>query len=446
MLTTTTHPYPTWDKRLFLSILALLIVPSIYRSYSVYLIGNTPPDQQNLAIVAQWQFVQVALEVLQEALIFPLFYLVGSVATQSSEQLFRRVRSSIMMLALILAPVLLVLVAGMPLFVEAIGTETSLRTLTVQFLQIRTSGIALSLFSAGLIIMVEVLRKPTWLWQLTGLKLLLSVLLDSLFFGGYTISLGWGVLGLAWSQLLVEAGVLVFVFWRLSIYFGKDWRAYFQLPRWEDWTLLSQIGSWVALESLIRNLAYWILILRLINILGGEAISGYYLAIHLFWSFALVPIQALVETMRVLIARAVTSVPAIRTILRNGCTRGGLFLLGWLLALPFLHSILSFFTSDPQIITFGRQAIYYLFPAYLILATTLLIDSLFIGLGQTRYLAYKSILTNTLVYGSAYLAYRLQWWVPDFSSILLLFGLGIVVGNGLTIFYARRLLVAEISE
>lgn len=63
----------TWDNRLFLSILTLLVIPSLYRSYSVYLIGNTPPDEQNLAIVAQWQFVQVAIEVLQEALVFPLF-------------------------------------------------------------------------------------------------------------------------------------------------------------------------------------------------------------------------------------------------------------------------------------------------------------------------------------------------------------------------------------
>lgn len=344
------------------------------------------------------------------------------------------------MLLIILVPILLALLAGMPFFVESIHTENPLRSLTVQFLRIRTGGLALSLLSAGLVIMIEALRKSNWIWQLTILKLVLSMALDSLFFGGFAFSLSWGVIGLAWSQLLVELGVLGFVLWRLYGYFDRPLADYWRFPQRLDWLPFSRIGGWVALESLVRNLAYWLLILRLINTLGAKPISAYFLAMHLFWSFALVPVNALVETMRVLIANAANSLTTIKSVLWAGCRRGGLVLLCWLPGLLFLEPVLAFFTDDPDLLVLGRQVINYLFPAYLLLAMTLLLNALFIGLGQTRYLAYQSMLTNLIVYGPAYLAYQLQWWAPTLTSILLLFGIGIIVGNLLTVYFAWRIL------
>ena len=53
-----------WDWTLFFSILLYLILPTVYRSYSVFLIGNKLPTANGLAIVSQWQFIQVFLEIL----------------------------------------------------------------------------------------------------------------------------------------------------------------------------------------------------------------------------------------------------------------------------------------------------------------------------------------------------------------------------------------------
>ena len=43
-----------------------MALPRFYRSYSVYLIGNAIPDTNALATVAQWQFIEFLLEVVQE--------------------------------------------------------------------------------------------------------------------------------------------------------------------------------------------------------------------------------------------------------------------------------------------------------------------------------------------------------------------------------------------
>ena len=66
-----------WDWGLFLLILLYMALPRLYRSYSVYLIGNAIPDTNALTTVAQWQFIELLLEVIQETFVLAIFYFVG---------------------------------------------------------------------------------------------------------------------------------------------------------------------------------------------------------------------------------------------------------------------------------------------------------------------------------------------------------------------------------
>jgi hypothetical protein len=54
-----------------------MALPRFYRSYSVYLIGNAIPDTNALATVAQWQFIELLLEVVQETFVLAIFFFVG---------------------------------------------------------------------------------------------------------------------------------------------------------------------------------------------------------------------------------------------------------------------------------------------------------------------------------------------------------------------------------
>ncbi len=53
-----------WDWALFGLIFLYMALPRFYRSYSVFLIGNAIPDTNALAIVAQWQFIELLLEIV----------------------------------------------------------------------------------------------------------------------------------------------------------------------------------------------------------------------------------------------------------------------------------------------------------------------------------------------------------------------------------------------
>jgi len=55
-----------WDWGLFLLIFLFMALPRFYSSYSVYLIGNAIPDTNALTTVAQWQFIELLLEVVPD--------------------------------------------------------------------------------------------------------------------------------------------------------------------------------------------------------------------------------------------------------------------------------------------------------------------------------------------------------------------------------------------
>ena len=61
-------------------------------------------------------------------------------------------------------------------------------------------------------------------------------------------------------------------------------------------------------------------------------------------------------------------------------------------------------------------------------------------------MAYQAILTNGTVYVIAFVAYLIGVWIPTFNSILVLFGIGILVDSILTVFYAFRVLFPRKQE
>ena len=62
---------------------------------------------------------------------------------------------------------------------------------------------------------------------------------------------------------------------------------------------------------------------------------------------------------------------------------------------------------------------------------------------MTSDLTYQSIITNGTVYVVAFAAYIAGLWTPTFSSILVLFSIGIFVDSLLTLYFAFRVLYSR---
>jgi len=439
MITTIKRLLGQWDWGLFLLIFLYMALPRFYRSYSIYLIGNVIPDTNALATVAQWQFIELLLEVVQETFVLAIFFFVGR-GMQRSEGPGPPIRTSLTSILLfsgVLAAVLFIMSDN---FVAIIGTPESIRETTSLFLKIKTATIPLFLLSMASIVIVETVNRKRYILTIAILQVIYQFIFDSLFYGGYPFSLNLGVLGVAWSEIVSGSCLFITILFLLRyIIFDKvkNLLSFFTL---KDWRIYLRVGGWSGLDSLVRNIAYFFMIVRLLNLLGESSIGGYYLAMHIIWSFLLVPILALTESARVLIANHSEDIYKVRQIWYSALVIGGIIVLIWLVLLPFWGDFAGFLNSNSEIVDYSEKAMVILIVPYILLALNMVTDSIFYGIGKTQYQAYQAIITNGFVYVIAFILYLTGIWSPSFTSILILFGIGILVDSILTVYYAYSVL------
>ncbi len=428
-----------WDWGLFLSILGYMLIPRIYESYNIYLIGNTIPDASSLPIIAQWSFIALAIEVIQEATVLSLFFFVGS-KINSHNDILQRIKTSLSSIVFLTIFLGLIVFLFADSLVEIIGTPKNIAETTSSYLRIKSISIPFSILSVAGIVLIESLNLKKIILLITIFKVLIAGILDSVFFGGYSFSLGFGVLGVASSNLIAE--VLIFLLTILFILksFKFSIRNFFQTPFLKDWKILFRVGSFSGLDSLIRNLAYSFMVLRLINLIGEKEIGGYYLMIHIFWGFALVPVLAFAESAKAFLANQYND-----KIYFKKCFGTAIFV-SCILALlfagitPFWNTIANFFNKDPEIVKISYTAFSILLVPYILFIGNTICDSIFYALGKTEYMAYQSLLTNGIVYVTAFLLYIGNFWIPTFESILVIFSLGIFVDSIFTGLFAWQVL------
>ena len=444
MITTTKRLLRQWDWGLFLLIFLYMALPRFYRSYSVYLIGNAIPDTNALATVAQWQFIELLLEVVQETFVLAIFFFVGRgmQRTEGPGPPIRTALTSILLFSFVLAAILFIMADN---FVAIIGTPESIQAITSQFLKIKTATIPLFLLSMASIVIVETVNRKRYILTIAIIQVIYQFVFDSLFYGGYPFSLNLGVLGVAWSEIVSGSCLFITTLFLLrSIIFDKvkNLLSFFTL---KDWRIYLRVGGWSGLDSLVRNVAYFFMIVSLLNLLGESSIGGYYLAMHIIWSFLLVPILALAESTRVLIANHSEDILKVRQLWYSALIIGGIIVLIWLALLPFWGDFAGFLNSNNEIVDFSEKAMVILIVPYILLALNMVTDSIFYGVGKTQYQAYQAIITNGSVYVIAFILYLTGIWSPSFTTILILFGIGILVDSILTVYYALRVLFPKIG-
>ncbi|MBI4297312.1 MAG: MATE family efflux transporter [Chloroflexi bacterium] len=428
-----------WDWGLYLLIFLYMGLPQIYRSYSVYLIGNAIPDTNALATVAQWQFMELLLEVVQETFVLAIFFFVGR-SLQNSMSPGYPIRTAYTIIFLFSTFIAAIIFALSGSFVDIIGTPKTIQETTSLFLKIKSAGIPIVLLSTASVIMIETINRKKLILATAVLSVLYRAILDSLFYGGYPFSLNLGVLGVAWSDTIAALALLITIFFLVRPMIRETMVRWSDFFSFKDWKTYVKVGFGSGLDSLVRNFAYFFMIVRLLNLLGENAIGGYYLAMHIFWSFLLVPILALSESAKVLIANHCADLHKVRTLWAASMLIGVIIVVAWLVLVPFWRDFAEFLNPNDEFVNYSVRAMLILLIPYVLLAFNLITDSIFYGVGRTKYMAYQSIITNGTVYVAAFSAYIAGVWTPTFNSILWLFSMGILVDSALTLYLAFHVL------
>ena len=432
-----------WDWRLFLFILLFLGLPNIYQLYRVYLVGNEIPGTGSLAILSQWQFVGLVVEVFQEATVLAIFFFLGSQIRSGATVRLDRMKSVFSFIFLVSLVFSISVFLFRDAFITLIGTSGDIQEQTRIFLGISIFSIPFTILAAAIVVLFEALGMRRLVFILAIVNVALRFALDSLFFGGYGFSLDAGIIGLGWSTLLASVGLFAIGFLLMLLTREVRLDAFKTLPSFTDMREYLRVGLGSGIDSLIRNIAYTFMIIRIVNIIGADEIGGYYVAIQILWSFMLVPVLAFADSAKALIANSSDDVLRVRTLWKASMAITAGMILIWIAVAPIFPTAASLLADDAETVDWAVTAFGILFVPYVLFAFNTVMDSVFYGIGRTEYMAYQAILTNGSVYLVAFLLYSTGLWQPTFEGVMTLFALGILVDSFLTVLFLLKALYID---
>ena len=260
------------------------------------------------------------------------------------------------------------------------------------------------------------LNKDIHIYALTVLRLILCVLSDTFFVSSLPVSLNLGVNGIAISNILVNAIILF-----ASLYLLSKENVLILKKRKLNFAWIKdflKIGGISGFESFVRNLAYMVMILRMVNVVSEQ--GTYWVANNFIWGWLLMPILQLGELIKQETATDKNNISK-NTLGYFGLTTIISFL--WFVTIPlwkpFMSNILAFEEVDKLF-----ELVLALVGFYVFFAFQNIFDSTFYGLGKTNYMLLESVVTNTIYYGIAFILYVMDVWAPSLIGIALLFGFG----------------------
>jgi len=402
------------NHRLFWALFFLGLCPTIYTTVRVFFLG-TLPGEWSYSIAGQLSWVNLLYEIIQEAIILPLFFFVGK-AMEDKKGLTNRVRSGLIVSGAIYAVMSLFIIVFVRELLDFMMASPEIINESAIYIRIESIANIFSILYQFALVVLVALGKSKYVYEITVAKVILSVISDTFLVSTLPISANLGVNGIGWSNIFVNLllfAVAVVILRREGIdIFAKEKISF----AWMRDFL--RIGGISGLESFVRNIAYMLMIARMVNAVNEQ--GTYWVANNFIWGFLLLPVTQLGELIKQEVSTKENAVeentPGYFAVTAIIC---GVWCLTIPLWKPFMSTVLGYSDVDKLF-----DLVLVLLGFYVLYAFQNVFDATFYGLGKTNYMLFESVVTNSVYYGVAFILYQKGIWVPSLLGIALLFGIG----------------------
>ena len=402
------------NGRMFLALLVMGLCPTLYTTLRTFFLGQLP-GEWSYSIAGQLSWVNLLYEVINEAIILPLYFFMGQ-AVSDKEEYSNRIRSGLLIsLGIYTACSLLVMIFIDPLL-RFMAVSQGILSESASYIRIECIANIFGILYSFICVALITIGKDKLVYAITAAKLILSIILDTALVSSLPVSLKCGVNGIGISNiisnlllfiiaavLISRGGYPVFKKTKLSFAWMKDF---------------FKIGSISGLESFVRNIAYMLMVSRMVNMVGEQ--GTYWVANNFIWGWMLLPITQLGELIKQETAKD-------RNAVRNN-TLGyfavtAMTCLLWVVTIPlykpFMKYVLNYSDVDKLF-----KLVMVLFVFYVLYAFQNVFDATFYGRGKTKYMLFESVVTNSIYYGAFFILYLCGAWKPTLIGIALMFGFG----------------------
>lgn len=414
MLTKVKKSLSKINYKLFLALLVLGLVPTIYTTVRVFFLGQLP-GEYSFSIAGQLSWVNLLYEILSEAIVLPLFFFIGKVLTDKNE-FANRMRTGLLVSVGAYMVLSVIIIALAKPLLSLMATDKAIIDASATYIRIESVASIFSLAFNFIMVGMVTLGKEKCVYALTAVKLVLCLLVDTFMVSTLPVSLNLGVNGIAFSNIIVNVilvataiillnkeGVALFKKEKLSFGWMKDF---------------AKVGGISGLESFVRNIAYMLMIARMVNMVGEQ--GTYWVANNFIWGWLLLPVLQLGELIK---RETATDENAVRNNSLGYFVITAVVCVLWCITIPlwkpFMEHVLNFSDVDKLF-----ELVMVLLGFYMLYAFQNVFDSTFYGLGKTNYMLFESVVANTIYYGIAFILYLCGAWQPTLTGIALLFGIG----------------------
>lgn len=174
--------FKRFQVHLFLTLIGKLLVPTIYTSCRVYILGSLP-DESVINIISQMVWVTVIMEIMEEALLMPLYHCFGkSAASENDHELLPKVRSGFYVCLLFYLVFCSVIAIFTPQLIEVMGIKHDLGTETAKYIRIELVGVFLRgiVKLYGIVLLIK--GKSLYLNAILFVQLFCAIVSDTFFF------------------------------------------------------------------------------------------------------------------------------------------------------------------------------------------------------------------------------------------------------------------------
>lgn len=406
------------DYKLWFAILVTMFIPTLYQTVRIFFLGDMPSDW-GFNIASQLSWINLFYEVIQEALILPLFFLLGKSVSQK-EEFENKMSTGLLVVGTIYLIMSMLLAAFARPLVVFMAQEGTLIDATVTYIRLETIAALFSTLWRFVMLVLITLHKEKYMYVTLGVQTGLSILLDTFLISNFDFSIKMGVNGIAISNIIVNSVVVIIAIVFLQhedIHIFKKRKLSFAWLK--DWL---HVGKYSGMESLLRNFVFMMMIIRMVNVVTEQ--GNYWVANNFIWQWLLLPALALADVVKKEVGENEENIKS-KTFGYIMLT--SIFALLWVASIPlwkpFLKIVMNITEYETVFSIVLVQTVFYI----TFLFNSCIFDSTFYGLGKTNYMLIQSLCIDGFYYGVMFVLYLKSVFIPSLLNISLMFGIGMAL-------------------
>ena len=420
----------SFDWKLFIALVLLSLVPAIIQTVETFVI-STNVSTAGIDVIGQIEWFDLIDETIQAFLIIPLYSILNKILKHDKDNFSAGVFKTgfvAFVLYTIFSIVVLIYSAHLISFMNP--NETDL-TLVNSYLSISTIAFMVGIIVSFVNVVFVVIGKSKNVYIFLGVKAVVTVICD------FIIIPRFGVVGVAVSNILINlilaaAGIVV-LFYQKAI--KISWFKKTDLPIFKEWC---KVGVFSGVQQFIANIVYALMIVKMVNLVAES--GNYWVSNNFIWGWLLIPTYALTE------------------VIRKDCKDGYsnlkqsnyyfitiFIVLTWCITIPLW---IPFFRSIERLENYQRifEIVILAFPFYIPYAFQQIPDNIFVGLGKTKYNFINTCIINFIYYGVWYILYKTEAVNFTMTTIILMFGFGMVASYAVSILEEKIFLKKEMAK